>query len=163
MELFELTKAMFGDTNNYSEATRGDKRKSFFMIQRRMAIQHPMQANALNQLKINQEEAVDVWQRFLSKKYKKTPFWMYTKGIKKAKEVTFPPLEIGSSGDDFGGPLGQREWYAFSRGDYQFIFLNSQQFYSAELREEQNLWLQEKLRGSPNHVRWIQEREGFPG
>ncbi len=62
--------------------------------------------------------------------------------------TAFPPLENGYSGEDFGGTLGQREWYAFSRGDYQFIFLNSQQFYSAELREEQNVWLQEKLSGS---------------
>jgi len=60
----------------------------------------------------------------------------------------FPPLENAHRGDDLGGITGQREWYAFSRGDYQFIFLNSQQFYSPELREEQNVWLQEKLSGS---------------
>lgn len=81
-----MTKAMFGETNNYGEATKGDKRKNFFIIQRRMAIQHPLQAQALNGLKINQEQAIDVWQRFLKKKYSKTPFWMYTKGVKKAKE-----------------------------------------------------------------------------
>lgn len=62
--------------------------------------------------------------------------------------TAFPTMENGDSGEDFGGISGQREWYAFSRGDYQFIFLNSQQFYSAELREEQNAWLQEKLRGN---------------
>lgn len=94
MELFEMTKAMFGDTNNYSEATKGDKRKNFFMIQRRMAIQHPVQAQALNGLKINQEQAVDIWKRFLSKKYNKTPFWMYTKGVKKAKEEKEAKINI---------------------------------------------------------------------
>ena len=94
MELFELTKAMFGDTNNYSEATKGDKRKNFFMVQRRMAIQHPMQANALNGLKINQEEAMDVWYKFLRKKYNKTPFWMFTKGLKKAKEAKEKKINI---------------------------------------------------------------------
>ena len=62
--------------------------------------------------------------------------------------TAFPALENGYNGEDFGGISGQREWYAFSRGDYQFIFLNSQQFYYAELREEQNAWLQERLRGS---------------
>lgn len=97
MELFEITKAMFGDTNNYGEATKGDKRKNFFMIQRRMAIQHPMQAQALNGLKINQEEAIDIWQRFLKKKYNKTPFWMYTKGVKKVKEEKEAKINIPGS------------------------------------------------------------------
>jgi predicted phosphodiesterase len=62
--------------------------------------------------------------------------------------AAFPPLENSYGGDDFGGVSGQREWYAFTHGDYQFIFLNSQQFYSLDLREEQNAWLQERLGGS---------------
>ena len=57
----------------------------------------------------------------------------------------FPPLENGTSGEDFDGVSGQREWYAFARSGFQFIFLNSQQFYDLELREEQNAWLQDKL------------------
>ena len=64
--------------------------------------------------------------------------------------AAFPPLEDAYRGEDLGGVSGQREWYAFSRGGYQFIFLNSQIFYKAELREEQNTWLQEKLEGSPS-------------
>ncbi len=94
MELFDMTRAMFGDTDNYSEATKGDKRKNFFMIQRRFAIQYPMQAQVLNGLKINQEQAIDVWYRFLRKKYSKTPFWMYTKGVKKAKEAKEKKINI---------------------------------------------------------------------
>jgi hypothetical protein len=97
MELFEITKAMFGDTNNYGDATKGDKRKNFFMVQRRMAIQHPMQAQAFNGLKINQEQAMDVWKRFLSKKYSKTPFWMYTKGVKKSKEEKEAKINISGA------------------------------------------------------------------
>ncbi len=62
--------------------------------------------------------------------------------------AAFPPLENSYEGDDFGGMLGKRDWYAFIHGNYQFIFLNSQQFYSAELRGEQNAWLQERLGGS---------------
>ena len=62
--------------------------------------------------------------------------------------AAFPPLENSYGGDDFGGMLGKRDWYAFTHGDYQFVFLNSQQFYSLDLREEQNAWLQEKLGGS---------------
>ena len=62
--------------------------------------------------------------------------------------AAFPPLENTFRGDDFGGMSGQRGWYAFRHGDYQFIFLNSQQFYSLDLRQEQNAWLQERLGGS---------------
>jgi len=94
MELFELTKAMFGDTDNYSEASKGDKKKNFFMVNRRMAIQHPMQAQALNGLRIDPVAAVDIWQKFLSKQYSKTPYWMYTKGIKKAKEEKEKKINI---------------------------------------------------------------------
>ena len=97
MELFDLTKAMFGDTNNYSEAAKGDKRKNFFMVQRRMAIQHPMQAHAFNGVNVNQEAAIDIWYRFLRKQYSKTPFWMYTKGVKKAKEEKEKKINIPSA------------------------------------------------------------------
>jgi hypothetical protein len=97
MELFELTKSMFGDTNNYGEATKGDKKKNFFMINRRMAIQHPMQAQALNGLRIDPVSAVDIWKRFLGKQYNKTPFWMYTKGVKKAKEDKDKKINIPSA------------------------------------------------------------------
>jgi len=97
MELFELTNAMFENPELYKEATKGDKRKNFFMIQRRMAIQHPMQASVLNGLKINQEESIDIWQRFLSKQYNKVPYWMFTKGVKKAKEAKEKKINISSS------------------------------------------------------------------
>lgn len=98
MELFELTKKMFEDPEGYKEATKGDKRKNFFMIQRRMSIQHPLQANILNHIMINQESAIDIWQRFLSKTYKRsTPFWMFIKGVKKVQEEKEAKLNIPSS------------------------------------------------------------------
>ena len=65
MELFELTKAMFESPAKYAEATKGDKRKNFFMIQRRMAINFPIQAQLLQHIRINMEAAVDWWQRYL--------------------------------------------------------------------------------------------------
>lgn len=94
MELFDLIKRMFEDPEGYKEATKGDKKKFFFILQRRFAIQYPLQANVLNQLRINQEEAIDVWQRFLRKKYVKIPFWMFTKGVKKAKEAKEKKINI---------------------------------------------------------------------
>lgn len=98
MELFDIIKKIFEDPNGYKETSRLDKRKNFFMINRRFSIQHPMQANALNGSKINQEIAIDIWQRFMSKEYKgKTPFWVYTKGIKKVQEEKDKKINASTS------------------------------------------------------------------
>lgn len=87
MELFEFTKIIFESPGEYQEIGPGEKRKQFFMVNRRFAIQFPMQANALQHLKINQSGAVDFWQQFMRKQYNRTPKWMYTKGVKKSKEA----------------------------------------------------------------------------
>ena len=88
MELFEFTKILFENPGEWNSITPGEKRKHYFMVQRRFAIQFPMQANALQHLKINQAGVMDFWQKFMRKTYNsRTPGWMYTKGIKKAKEV----------------------------------------------------------------------------
>lgn len=97
MNPFELIKIMMESSSEYENVSKGDKRKNFFIIQRRMAIQYPMQAQVFNGLKINQEQAVDVWARFLNKKYNKTPFWMYTKGVKAAKEAKEKKINIPTS------------------------------------------------------------------
>lgn len=97
MELFELTKIMFEDPKAYQEVTPGEKRKHFFMINRRMAIQFPLQANELQHVKIDEVGVIDFWQDFLRKQYNKTPFWMYTKGVKKAKEKKEKKLQIKES------------------------------------------------------------------
>jgi hypothetical protein len=98
MELFEMTKAMFESPGTYSGATKGDKRKNFFMVNRRMAIQFPHLANMLQHVRINQEAAVDWWQRFLrlNQKYTKTPGWMYVEGVKKAQEKKEKKVNISN-------------------------------------------------------------------
>lgn len=87
IDLFELTEIIFKDPAKYQDVSRGDKQKNYFMLNRRFAIQYPMQANVLQTLKINQAAVVDFWQFFLRKQYKYTPKWMYTKGVKKSVEV----------------------------------------------------------------------------
>lgn len=94
MELFELTKAMFESPGTYADATKGDKRKNFFMIQRRMAINFPVQAHLLQHIRINMESAVDWWQRFLRKQYQKTPYWMFQQGVKKHQEKEEKKIKI---------------------------------------------------------------------
>ena len=86
MELFEFTKIIFERPGEWESITPGEKRKQYFMVNMRFAIKFPMQANALQHLKINQAGVVDFWQQFMQKTYNRTPGWMYTKGVKKAKE-----------------------------------------------------------------------------
>ena len=97
MELFDLIDCMFKDPEKYKEVTKFDKKKNFFMINRRLSIGHPVQAHLLNHIKISPEEAVDVWQRFLLKQYnKKLPSWMFLKGIKKVKEAEEKKVNISN-------------------------------------------------------------------
>jgi hypothetical protein len=94
MELFEFTKIIFERPGDYPAVTPGEKRKQFFMVNRRFAIQYPMQANALQHLKINQAGVVDFWQKFMQQYNGRTPSWMYTKGIKKAKATKETKLSV---------------------------------------------------------------------
>jgi hypothetical protein len=96
MELFNLIKVIFTNPEEYSLVAPGEKRKYYFICQRRFAINFPLQANALQHLKINQVAVIDFWQRFLRKQYKFVPGWMYTKGIKKSKEIKEKKQNINS-------------------------------------------------------------------
>lgn len=96
MELFDFIKVIFTDPQTYSTLTPGEKRKHYFMCQRRFAINFPMQANVLQHLKITQEAVIDFWQHFLRKQYKSVPGWMYTKGVKKTQEVKENKINVSN-------------------------------------------------------------------
>lgn len=97
MNPFEIIKIMIENPSEYSKISQGDKRKNYFIIQRRMAIKFPLQAQVLQHLKIDEISVVDFWQSFLRKQYNKTPYWMYTKGVKKSKEVKEKKTNIKES------------------------------------------------------------------
>ena len=84
LSLFDVTKIIFENPGEWKNVSQGDKKKNYFATQRRFSIQFPMQANALQHLKINQSAVIDFWQKFMRQHYNKTPSWMYIKGIKKA-------------------------------------------------------------------------------
>lgn len=96
MELFDFIKVIFSSPAEYSSITLGEKRRHYFMCQRRFAINYPLQANALQLLKINQAAVIDFWQTFLRKQFKSVPGWMYVKGIKKTQEVKEKKLTISN-------------------------------------------------------------------
>ena len=86
MQLFDIVKNIFS-TNNKTWKSVGkiDKSRNFFMINRIMAIQFPMQANQFNKLKISPPPVVDWWRDILSHRFSKPPTWIYTKTKKSDK------------------------------------------------------------------------------
>jgi len=97
VEFFDFIKIIFTSPAQYSEISKGDKQKHYFLLNRRFAIQFPEQANALQNLKINQAAVIDFWQVFLRRYYKTIPGWMYTKGVKKAQDVKEKKLTVSDS------------------------------------------------------------------
>jgi len=88
-KLFDFIKVMFNQKLGYSNVSNADKKRHAFMINRFWSIKHPETAGALNILKINSVEVVNLWSR-LALNYKKIPYWFYTKTKKKkAKSLNF--------------------------------------------------------------------------
>lgn len=98
MELFELTKIIFERPGEWTDVPNSDKRKWFFLVNRRFAIQHPIQAAALQSLKIDQASVMDFWQKYMYKTYGgRTPHWMFIKGIKQAKEDKETKIKVSDT------------------------------------------------------------------
>jgi hypothetical protein len=96
MELFDVLKAFFVE-KKWQEVSKQDKARNFFMINRMMGIQYPLQSNALNNTKIDPVSAVDYWRSMLVLKYKTAPGWFFTSSTKKDKIKAYsPPDEISS-------------------------------------------------------------------
>ena len=85
-DLFGFINTMFSKPAEFKKTKMHDRAKHFFMINRFMAIKHPVQASYFNNLKINPGQVVTYWQESLSKVYNRTPGWMYVKTAK-AKEA----------------------------------------------------------------------------
>ena len=96
MELFDILKAFFNN-KKWEEVSKQDKARNFFMINRIMSVSFPLQANALNNTKIDPVAVVDYWRSLLITKYKTPPGWYFTSTIKKDKIKEYnPPEEISN-------------------------------------------------------------------
>lgn len=82
MQLFDIIKKMFS-RNDWDDVGKNDKARNFFMINRIMSINFPIQANQFNHLKINPSPSIDWWHGTLINLYTKPPYWIYTKTKKK--------------------------------------------------------------------------------
>ena len=85
-DLFGFINTMFAKPAEFKKIKMHERAKHFFMINRFMAIKHPVQASYFNNLKINPGQVVTFWQENMSKMYNRTPNWMYVKTAK-AKEA----------------------------------------------------------------------------
>lgn len=86
MELKDFVKVLFERPEEYKELSASDKSKFFFMSQRFMSIAFPVQAQAFNHIRIPQAQTIDYWHESMTKLYKKTPPWIYTKTKSKASD-----------------------------------------------------------------------------
>lgn len=91
---FDISKIIFESPEKWNEVTKRDKTKNFFILNQRFAINHPIQAHLLSHIKINTEQVIEFWKGFLCSKYKKTPYWMYTKGKKKQQDQNTKKTKI---------------------------------------------------------------------
>ena len=82
---YDLIKIFFSSDREWNSVSPVVKRKNFFMINRIMSIQYPLQGHLLNNTKISAEEAIDWWRMWMKKVYTKPPRWVFTstKGFKK--------------------------------------------------------------------------------
>lgn len=89
MDLFDIIKRIFDKKqSSWEDVPKNDKIRNFFMVNRIMAIQFPVQANQFNKLRISPGQVVDWWHDTLSSKFTRAPGWVYTtvekKGAKKS-------------------------------------------------------------------------------
>lgn len=84
----DIIKYIFENIDDFNNLTNYTLRQNFFMINRTFSIKYPQQAEGFNVLGINMAEAVKSWCWYLHKKegYGTVPKFVFTKGVKKAKE-----------------------------------------------------------------------------
>lgn len=89
MQLFDIIKLIFSQKQkDWEKVPRVGKIRNFFMINRIMGIQYPLQANQFNKLKVDPSNVVDWWHDSLSHRFTKPPSWIFAKTIKKEKSAT---------------------------------------------------------------------------
>ena len=78
-KLFDFIDILFTDKKTFNKLKSYEKARHFFMLNRFMSIQYPVQSNFLQHLKINPVEVVNYWQTTMNKLYTRVPNWMYVK------------------------------------------------------------------------------------
>lgn len=102
MELFDIVKTIFKSDKDWDKVSRNDKTKNFFMLNRIMSIQFPMQAHQFNHTKISPRPVADWWHNTLSRHYTKMPSWIFAKTKKsQQKKISTASVEADPEVEKF--------------------------------------------------------------
>jgi len=94
LSVFEFIDSIFKPGKNIEETLLPyELSKFYFILNRFMSINFPLQASYLNDIGINSIDVVKFWAKFLRSKYKKTPTFFYTK-TKNISETYIPDENI---------------------------------------------------------------------
>lgn len=116
MQLFDVIKLIFTTKpKEWNSVGKIDKSRNFFMINRIMAIQFPVQANQFNKLKVIPVPVVNWWHDTLSSRFSRPPVWLYTKTNKKESAKT-EETKVSEAVENF-----IRDKYRVSKRDLQSI------------------------------------------
>ena len=85
-DLFTFINDMVAKPTEFKKVKMHERGKHFFMVNRLCSINFPIQASYFNHIKIHPGQAVTFWQELLSKRYNRTPGWMYVKTAKAKAE-----------------------------------------------------------------------------
>ena len=87
---YDIVKMMFTNVAEFDKLSNSILSRNFFMINRIMSIQYPLQAQCFNNLHVNNADAVKCWKNFIVSKlgYGKVPGFVFTKGAKASAELT---------------------------------------------------------------------------
>lgn len=84
--LFNIIGALFNDRAYIWSLPNQAVKSNWFMINRRIAAKYPMQAQVMNNSKINPVDGVRFWSDYLSAASGgRIPNWVYLKGVKKSQ------------------------------------------------------------------------------
>ena len=96
--LFELLNALFTNKEYIESLTDESMKQNLFMVNRRLAIYYPMQAQVFNSNKVNASDVIKFWSSYLYKpNSKKPPYWLYTAGANKSKATKESKKEISNT------------------------------------------------------------------
>lgn len=82
--LFEILNALFSNKEYISNLTDQTMKQHCFMINRRIAIKYPLQAQVFNNNKVYAPDVVKFWSDFLYSGHR-PPGWIYTAGAAKSQ------------------------------------------------------------------------------
>lgn len=87
---FDIIGMMFKDPQGFENLTDATLVQNFFMINRTLAINYPLQAQFFNRLNIPMAQTIRAWKSFLLKKHPQgqVPKFVFTKGSKKSDEIS---------------------------------------------------------------------------